>query len=76
VFEQVRKPRAAWSLIARADVVGDVDGNHRGVVIFDRDHPQAVCQARFFQINAYAARLGRGGPGQREEKRREHKLFV
>ena len=47
------------------------------VVIFDGDHAQAVCQARVFQINMNAATgLGRHGAGQREENRRDKKLFV
>src|SRR5437660_659086 len=71
------KSGAASSLVPRADIVSDIDGNDGRVVIFDRNHPQAVRQAGLFQINMNAAAgLRQCGTGQGEENRRHQKLFV
>ena len=47
VFEQVGEAGLAGFLVLRADVVPDVDGNDRRLVVFMHDQPQPVGQRVF-----------------------------
>ena len=48
VFEQMGKPGAATTLIARADVIPEVDGHQGHAVVFVHDHGEAVVEHEFF----------------------------
>src|SRR6266478_1467438 len=60
------KSGASFAFVPRADVVSNVDGNYRGVVIFDGNHAQSICHARLFPIDMDAAPgLGQHHDGKR-----------
>ena len=61
VLEQVREAGAARPLVARADVVGDVDRDHRRAVVLDELHAQAVGERDFLELDADAGRPSAGG---------------
>jgi hypothetical protein len=42
MLEEMRETSAAGTLVLRADVVPEIDGNHRQPVIFVHDHVEAV----------------------------------
>jgi len=47
VLKQVRKSRLSRLLVFRANVIPDVDGDDRGLVIFVDDHGEAVVEDKF-----------------------------
>jgi hypothetical protein len=57
VLEQVGKTGAAFTFVARADVVGDINGDHWCAVVFDGNHAQAVRESGFFPIHVRTTRL-------------------
>lgn len=61
VLEQVREAGQAFALVARADVVSDVQRDHRRGMIFGQLYAQAVLQRRLgeFDMNLGDAGLGR-----------------
>ena len=44
VLEQVRKAGASRALVLRADVIPDVDGHHRQLMVFVHDDVEAVVE--------------------------------
>src|SRR2546428_11113459 len=50
MLEKVREPGAALSLVARADIVGDGEGNDRCAVILSEDHAEAVLELHVLKI--------------------------
>ena len=60
VLEQVREAGAPAPLVARADVVGDVQRDHRRAVVLDELHAQAVVERDVGEFDAHDWSLGLG----------------
>jgi hypothetical protein len=50
VLEEVCETRSAFALVARANVVSDIESNHGRAVIFDRNYAQPVLEFGLAEI--------------------------
>ena len=56
VFEEMREPSPTAALVSRAHIVINGDRDHRGVMIFDSDHAQAILEGCFLKVHANVSR--------------------
>jgi hypothetical protein len=71
VLEQVGEAGASDALVARADVVGDGDGEYRRRVVLRDDHAQPVLQPRVGELDG-RSRDGADGCGTHRDDDGEH----
>src|ERR1041384_317714 len=71
------KAGAARPLVARTDLVSNVDRNNGCAVILDRDDAQAIGKTRFFNVNVWiSTRLSERDPGEREKNHRAEQFVM
>jgi hypothetical protein len=79
VLEQVREARQSLALVARPDVVRDVQGDHGHAVILHELHAQTVVERRLGEIDAHPRGLGGKRAGARHggsERQREPQACI
>ena len=71
VLEKVSEPGPAGALVARSDVVGHGDREHRGHVVFRDDDTQAIFELGIGEGDARGGGGERGGDRQSGQRRRD-----
>ena len=70
----MRETGAARLFVTRTDVIADIHGDDRRVVILNRDHAQAVRESRLFQIDVGITALRECDRRERQYKDEPDKL--